>query len=157
MRYYLGAVVFFLCVTAFTQNTYAQNKKFGLGVIVGEPTGISAKYWTSRQNAFDFGLGWSIGGDRISDYDGNYNGNTRVHFFDAFKTSETLPLYYGIGWRFNTGAGYDNSFAVRGVIGISWFPNDTPLDVFAEFVPSLELFESTGFGIDAGAGVRFYF
>ena len=26
-----------------------------LGVILGEPTGLSAKYWTSRVNALDFG------------------------------------------------------------------------------------------------------
>ena len=41
-----------------TQDSLAQQRKFGLGVIIGEPTGLSAKLWTSSVNAFDFGLGW---------------------------------------------------------------------------------------------------
>jgi hypothetical protein len=32
----------------------AQDHGFGMGIILGEPTGISAKLWTSRDNAFDF-------------------------------------------------------------------------------------------------------
>ncbi len=143
----------------------AQDHKFGLGVIVGEPTGISAKLWTSSRNAFDFGLGWSNGGDRLGKYDGYYDGGSRVHFhmdylwhsFDAIRSTERFPLYYGIGGRINSGAGYHDSFAVRGVFGIAWLPRNTPIDVFLELAPSLQLTSSTGFGIDAGFGARFYF
>src|SRR5690625_1978245 len=31
-----------------------------LGFIVGEPTGISAKFWTSDRAAFDLGFAWSF-------------------------------------------------------------------------------------------------
>jgi len=143
----------------------AQDRNFGLGVIVGEPTGISAKLWTSSRNAFDFGLGWSNGGDRLGRYDGYYDGGSRVHFhmdylwhsFDAIRSTERFPLYYGVGGRINSGAGYHDSFAVRGVFGIAWLPRNTPIDVFLELAPSLQLTSSTGFGIDAGFGVRFFF
>lgn len=160
---------YYLVITLFlflgVQRSVAQDHGFGLGVILGEPTGISAKLWTSQVNAFDFGLGWSIGGDRIGKYKGNYNGGSRVHFhmdylwhsFDAIHSTERFPLYYGIGGRINTGAGYDESVAVRGVFGIAWLPHNTPMDVFLELVPSLQLTSSTGFGIDAGIGARFYF
>ena len=160
-RYAIVAVSLFL----FTQLSIAQDRSFGLGVIVGEPTGISAKLWTSPGNAFDFGLGWSIGGDRIGKFKGTYDGGSRIHFhmdylwhaFDAIRSSERFPLYYGIGGRVNSGAGYDASIAVRGVIGIAWMPRQTPLDVFLEVVPSLQLTSSTGFGLDAGIGARYYF
>jgi hypothetical protein len=161
LRYALVAVFLFLS----TQLSIAQDRSFGLGVIVGEPTGISAKLWTSPGNAFDFGLGWSIGGDRIGKFKGTYDGGSRIHFhmdylwhaFDAIRSSERFPLYYGIGGRVNSGAGYDASVAVRGVIGIAWMPRQTPLDVFLEVVPSLQLTSSTGFGLDAGIGARYYF
>ena len=154
-----------LCLFLAVQGSVAQESGFGLGVIIGEPTGISAKLWTSSVNAFDFGLGWSIGGDRIGKYEGDYNGKSRVHFhmdylwhsFDAIHSSERFPLYYGFGGRMNSGAGYDGSVAVRGVFGIAWLPHNTSIDVFLELVPSLQLTSSTGFAIDAGIGARYFF
>lgn len=154
-----------LCVLLAVQESAAQNHGFGLGIIIGEPTGISAKAWTSSVNALDFGLGFSVGGDRIGTYKGQYNGGSRLHVhmdylwhsFDAIHSSERLPLYYGVGGRINTGAGYDASVAVRGVFGIAWLPHHTPIDVFLELVPSLQMTPSTGFGLDAGIGARYYF
>ena len=79
------------------------------------------------------------------------------HWFDAINASEKLPLYTGFGGRINTGAGYESSAAVRGVLGIAWLPQQTPIDLFLELVPSLQIVPSTGFGIDAGFGARFFF
>jgi hypothetical protein len=158
-------MVIVICLFFVVQESIAQERGFGLGVIIGEPTGVSAKLWTSHLNAFDFGLGWSMGGDRIGRYDGYYNGESRVHFhmdylwhsFNAIHSSERFPLYYGIGGRVNTGAGYNSSLAIRGVFGIAWLPHNTPIDLFLELVPSLQLTSSAGFGIDAGIGVRYFF
>jgi hypothetical protein len=162
---HLYLAVIALCLFLAVQVSVAQEHNFGLGVIIGEPTGISAKLWTSSVNAFDFGLGWSVGGDRIGKYDGHYNGGSRVHFhmdylwhsFEAIHSTERFPLYYGFGGRINTGAGYSSSAAVRGVIGIAWMPRETPIDIFLEVVPSLQLTSSTGFAIDAGLGARYFF
>jgi len=164
MKHFNLAVIA-LCVFFSIQTSSAQERKFGLGVIIGEPTGISAKLWTSSVNAFDFGLGWSVGGDRIGNYKGHYDGGSRVHFhmdylwhsFEAIHSSERFPLYYGFGGRINTGAGYNSSAAVRGVIGIAWMPRETPIDIFFEVVPSLQITSSTGFAIDAGLGARYFF
>jgi hypothetical protein len=142
----------------------AQDHGFGLGIILGEPTGLSAKLWTSKENAFDFGLGFSVGGDRLA-YKGNYDRGNRVHFhmdylwhsFNAISSTERFPLYYGIGGRFNGGGNYDGSFGIRGVFGIAWFPHSTPIDIFFELVPVLQLTSSKGLGIDAGLGIRYFF
>jgi hypothetical protein len=158
-------VIVTLCLFAAVEGSVAQKRSFGLGVIIGEPTGISAKLWTSEMNAFDFGLGWSVGGDRIGKYDGSYDGGSRVHFhmdylwhsFDAIHSTERIPLYYGIGGRLNNGGGYRSSLAVRGVFGVAWLPRETPIDVFLELVPSLQVAPSTGFGLDAAIGARYYF
>ncbi|MGB2869256.1 MAG: hypothetical protein WBD36_12450 [Bacteroidota bacterium] len=163
MKQYRHALI--ACCLFFGVQGLIAQEGFGLGVIIGEPTGISAKLWTSSENAFDFGLGWSVGGDRIVRYDGNYNGGSRVHFhldyvwhsFDAIHSSERFPVYYGFGGHLNNGAGYNSSMAVRGVIGVLWLPRDTPIDVFIEMAPSLQLTSSTGFGIDAGIGARYFF
>lgn len=164
MKYLLHTMIAF-CLFFIHQNSSAQDRSFGLGVIIGEPTGISAKLWTSDRNAFDFGLGWSRGGYRNDRYYNYYTRNSRVHLhmdylwhsFSAINSVERFPIYYGIGGSMNSGDGYDASLAVRGVIGIAWLPRDTPIDIFLELVPMLQLTPFSGFGIDAGFGARYYF
>lgn len=164
MKYRISTIIIFSILCA-AQVSFSQYRPFGLGVMVGEPTGLSAKLWTSPVTAFDFGLGWSVHGDRIGNYDVGYNGGNRTHFhvdylwhsFDAIQSTERFPLYYGIGGRLNNGGGYTSSFAVRGVFGIAWIPRPAPVDIFFELVPTLQLTSSSGFGIDAGFGARYYF
>jgi hypothetical protein len=164
MKNYPGIWLFLLLIIMVAKPIAAQDHGFGMGLILGEPTGLSAKYWTSKDNAFDFGLGFAVGGDRLT-YHGNYYGGSRVHFhvdylwhsFNAIRASERFPLYYGIGARFNSGGGYDGSFGVRGVFGIAWFPHSTPIDLFAELVPVFQLTPDAGLGFDAGIGIRYFF
>jgi len=159
----LSSLALFI-VIALAKPVAAQDHGFGLGIVLGEPTGLSAKLWTSRINAFDFGFGVGLGGDRIK-YKGVYDNSGRVHFhmdylwhsFNAISSTERFPLYYGFGGRFNTGGGYDGSFGVRGVVGIAWLPRSTPIDVFFELVPVFQVTPLTGLGIDAGLGIRYFF
>ena len=160
---FASGLVMLLMIFSGTK-TAAQTQGFGIGFIVAEPTGLSAKLWTTPKNAFAFGLGFSVGGDRI-DYHGKYDGGSRSHFhmdylwhsFSAINSTERFPLYYGIGGRINSGGGYDDSFGVRGVFGISWLPHNTPIELFVEVVPVFQLTPFAGFGLDAGLGLRFFF
>ncbi len=164
MKYFLIYFAFLSIVLIIAKPIAAQDHGFGMGIILGEPTGLSAKLWTSSNNAFDFGLGVGLGGDRIK-YNGIYDNSGRVHFhmdylwhsFNAISSSEKFPLYYGIGGRFNTSGGYDDSFGIRGVFGIAWFPHNTPIDVFFELVPVFQVTPLTGLGVDAGLGIRYFF
>lgn len=148
----------------FATPIIAQDHGFGLGIMLGEPTGLSAKLWTSHDNAFDFGLGVGVGGDRIK-YNGYYDNGSRIHFhmdylwhsFNAISSTERFPLYYGIGGRYNSGGGYEGSLGVRGVFGIAWFPHAIPIDVFLELVPVFQITPLTGLGIDAAIGIRYFF
>lgn len=166
MKHFLIATValclFLTAQAAFGQDRAPEQRKFGLGIIIGEPTGLSAKYWTSPTTAFDFALGWGFINENN---DGRDDGDEWIHFhmdylwhsFDAFSSTERFPLFYGIGGRVNAREGDNTSFAIRGVIGIAWMPHDTPIDIFVELAPSLRLTESTGFAIDGGFGARYYF
>ena len=52
--------IIILLFSLTTLNIYSQDKGFGLGVILGEPTGFSGKYWVDQDHAFDFGLAYSF-------------------------------------------------------------------------------------------------
>ena len=156
MKHFFLSVIT-MCILLLVQTSYAQERTFGLGVMLGEPTGFSAKLWTSNSNAFDFGLGWSvIGHDNNSSSRINLHVDYLWHAWNAINSNERIPLYFGIGGRYR-GGGNEGSFAVRGVFGIAWMPQQTPIDIFLEVAPSLELSPSTGIAVDAAIGARYYF
>jgi hypothetical protein len=158
-------IAFMLLVFAFQSLNIAQTRKFGLGVIIGAPTGLSAKLWVSRTNALDFGLGWSVQGYRFYAYDSYYYKINHTHFhidylwhsFNAFNSNGQFPLYYGVGMSLDTAPDYNSAFGIRGVLGVAWTPRTAPIDIFFEVAPSFIAINPAGFIIDAGIGARFYF
>jgi hypothetical protein len=74
----------------------AQDRGFGLGIIVGEPTGVSLKGWLSKTTAIDAALAWSFAGGDFFQIHGDY----LSHNFSLLKVEKgKLPFYYGIGGR----------------------------------------------------------
>ncbi len=130
----------------------AQNRGFGLGVILGEPTGVSAKAWLSARNAFDLGLAWSVRHDGFFHLHGDY----LWHFPDAIRSTERFVPYLGLGGRF--GARSHNALlGIRFVGGLAWWPRNAPIDVFAEIAPIMDLAPETELSANGGIGIRYYF
>ncbi len=143
-----------------------KGKTFGFGLVLGDPTGLSAKLWTNKENAFAFGLGASyFGSPRIqADY---------LWHFDAFQSS-VVKMYAGPGigigfgtessgfwyekgrgrWYYREGDSF--GLAARAIIGINVVPKRTPLEIFVELGPNVGFLPNFGTGIDAGVGIRFY-
>jgi hypothetical protein len=129
----------------------AQAEKLGLGIMVGKPTGLSAKYELSRINSVNMALGWSLNGNVI------YGHADYVwHNHDLIPVPRgSLPLYYGMG-----AATYiHNELGVggRAVFGIEYQFPDAPLDVFLELVPTAWLFPESNFDLLGGLGMRYFF
>jgi hypothetical protein len=163
---YISIFALLIFCTTFAS---AQNRGVGVGIIVGEPTGISTKIWTSQTNAIDIGVGWSSG-DQYLVRTGNgywqYVNDTYIHFyvdylwhsFNAIHSEERFPLYYGVGMTIHSGQALPyNWLGVRGTFGIEWMPRRAPMDVFFEIAPTLQLAPFSTFGFNAGLGTRFYF
>ncbi|MCX7797128.1 MAG: hypothetical protein N2249_00715 [Melioribacter sp.] len=143
----------FLTITLMV-NAFAQDKDFGLGFMVGEPTGFSAKYWVNNVNAFDGGLAYSFvrKNSAISlhvDY--------LYHNFTLIKSQYRFPIYYGFGARLRFIENEKNSLGARGVLGIVWLSDNLPLDVFVELVPVFNIFPATALNLDMALGFRYYF
>lgn len=147
--FFILSIVLFL----FTANSYSQDKSFGLGVIIGEPTGISAKYWLNNTNAFDWGLGSSFAANSRIHLHVDY----LWHMYDVLQSTEKFVLYYGPGVRVKTRKYGDSSFGIRGVAGVAWFVKTAPIDVFVEVVPVLNLVPDVDMSVNAGVGARYFF
>ncbi len=143
-------VVIFLFLSI---NNYGQDHGFGIGAMIGEPTGISAKYWLNNINALDFGLAYSFVRKNSAV---SLHADYLYHAFDVIKSTHRIPLYYGFGARMRFISGSDNAFGVRGVVGLAWLGEQAPFDVFLEVVPVFNLFPSTSLNLDAAIGARYY-
>ena len=127
---------------------------FGVGLIFGDPTGISGKLWLSNKHAVDMGAAWAVGTkhhraafDLHADY---------LYHFDVIHVSRgRLPLYAGIGGRVILAN--EASVGVRIPLGITYLFADAPFDIFLELAPIMDLVPSTAFDANAGFGARFYF
>ncbi len=137
----------------------AEPSGFGLGIIIGEPTGLSAKAWLSGNTAVDAAAAWSVwGGDHQAVH---VHADFLVHSFELLNVDPgDLPLYYGVGGRIKL-AGHENDqemrIGVRVPLGISYLFDSAPVDIFFEIVPLLDIVPSTTFGWNAGIGARYYF
>ncbi len=145
-------LTFIILSSIMTSATFAREKGLGIGVIIGEPTGISFKKWTSRTHAIDAAVAWSFEGENAFHIHGDY----LFHNFYSIKIERsTIPFYYGIGGRLKFSD--KNRFGIRFPLGITLFIVEAPIDLFFEIVPILDLAPSTELSLNAAIGVRYYF
>lgn len=130
------------------------DRPFEAGVIFGEPTGLSLKYWVSETMAVDGGVGWSFDDDA----DLHLHADVLWHNFDLFDVSKgELPIYFGVGARGQFRDNHDDRFGIRFPIGINYLFEEIPLSLFLEIAPVLDLAPSTRGDFTAGIGVRYRF
>jgi hypothetical protein len=128
--------------------------RFGIGAMVGEPTGLSMKYWLSEKNAVDLGAAWSFEDHGSFQLQSDF----LTHKFDIFPVDYgELPLYFGIGGRVKFPDHGETRAGVRVPVGVSYFFPDVPIELFAEVAPIMDVTPSTHFCVNGGIGVRYYF
>ena len=147
------AVLSLLFLCFYTIPSFSQSQGFGLGIILGEPTGVSAKYWTASNTALDFGLGYSF----VKDSRFHLHADYLFHVNNLFETNENIALYYGPGARLRIVKNDDSRLGFRFDVGLVWVPKNTPIDVFFEIAPLLDIIPETAFSFNGGIGVRFFF
>ena len=159
--FYSSLIILFFFFTGISVAQSPEGKNFGFGFILGEPTGGTAKFWTSRENSFVLSLGQSyFGSPRIGlDY---------LWQFNPF-TQNYMNLFAGAGGAIGFGdggglwskhkyarTGNEIGFAARAIFGINYIPPHTPLETFFELGVLMSLIPDVNSGIDAGLGIRFY-
>ena len=160
-RVVLALVVIFAAPPAHADDDGRGEKgTFGAGIIIGEPTGLSAKLYLSDDQAIQAAAGFAFIGAGI-----------HVHADYVFhplilqtRDSFVLLAYVGPGVRLiqyrNGRESSSLALGIRGVGGLL-FDFKEPLDVFVEVGGVLEYDnkEDEGFGpaLNVGAGARYYF
>ena len=137
----------------YTMQSFAR-KKFGLGVVVGDPTGITGKYMLDNKSGIAATIAWETSGDSEFYISSDY----LFHFNDLIKIPDgVVPLYFGGGLRYIDRENRDNKFGIRIPVGIEYLFWNYSLGAFAEIVPVLDLAPDTEFDAEFGVGIRFFF
>lgn len=136
---------------------------FGIGAIVAEPTGVSAKAWLNDTEAIDLAAAWSFADDHDSF---QLHGDYLFHRFDLFPNVDRsvgkLGPYFGGGARLKLREDEDrddeeDELGVRVPVGMTYLFARAPFDVFGELVPILQIAPDTDLDLQAAIGGRFYF
>ncbi|NIR48155.1 hypothetical protein GWO43_06830 [candidate division KSB1 bacterium] len=142
-----------------TSTALSQDRGFGAGIILGEPTGISLKSWLQPTKAFDVAVAWSFEGENSFTLHADYLN----HNFGLIRVEKgRLPFYYGIGGRIKfegDGAEGDDDprVGVRVPLGLAYLVENVTLDLFVELAPILDLVPETEFRVHAAIGARYFF
>jgi hypothetical protein len=137
----------------------AEPSGMGLGLIMGEPTGLSAKVWTSSRVALDAAVGYSfwrhgqalqVHGDML------WHTRSLIQSADGF-----LPLYIGIGARVKL-ADEEHDYpdlrvGLRIPFGLEYVFTRVPVGLFLELVPIIDLAPETDWSGNSAIGFRYYF
>jgi len=140
----------------------ARPQGIGLGLMGGNPSGLSLKVWTGPHVALDAGLGYSLWyGQALA-----FHGDVLWHTNSLLQSSQDgyLPLYIGLGGRVvmaDEPHHYPNMrVGLRIPFGLVYVFASVPIGLFLELVPTFDLAgapENKWFGPQGSVGFRYYF
>lgn len=140
------------------------SRPFGLGIQLGDPSGLSGKYYLGgRRNAISFAVG-TYYGDRFGD---SFWAGATYDFHMTELTSGggvTIPWRVGIGGFLGSGRYkywdryYGDLFlGARVPIGLDFDLEQAPVQFYIEAALDLLVVPGITAGLDAGIGARYYF
>lgn len=146
----------------------ADEKRFGIGFILGDPTAVSAKWYRSNERALDL---------QVSLNSSNYvlvYGDYLYHFTGILgqgdRFTERLSTYMGFGPLLAVGTKDDHpkgnyfdkrqddyAFGVRIPFGVEWIWEKAPLGIGVELAPGVMIAPATKGLFQGGLTLRYYF
>jgi hypothetical protein len=167
---FVAAVLLFGTARTANATEVGYGRKFGLGFMLGDPTGFTAKLWVAPTNSFDFGLGfWGYGFDNCAGggpchHYGYQSGTINIDYLwqsNIVRGPAQLDWHIGPGGRAIWYGGCNGDcfqLAARMPVGLDlMFANPGWIEVFFEIAPAIYLVPNVfDFGVEGGLGVRFY-
>jgi hypothetical protein len=150
-----------LLALAHPAPAHAQKGSLGIGLIAGDPTGLTLKFPLAGNTAIDL----AVGANAI---DNNDDGQLHADWLIAPAVlargnGVTIPLYLGLGGLIefdNRGRNDDIDLGLRAPVGLAFELQRMPLEFFVELGLELLIIDEGNnddvLDIDGALGVRFY-
>ncbi|MEZ4466854.1 MAG: hypothetical protein R3F60_08280 [bacterium] len=147
-----------LALAAFAPGLAAAKGPFGLGLAIGDPTGVNGKYKLGQSTAVDGTVGLSlVNGNRLS---------THLDFHWVRPLQGIVSWYVGLGGKLvaydrdHDKHGHDDDgiwMGARAPLGLDLEFRGVPLDLFIEIAAVLWVVERVDLDLDGAIGVRYWF
>lgn len=139
-------------ILVLTTNLLAKDRNgFGIGPVVGEPTGLNAQFYWDKNSAVDVTTAWSWDNWLLVSVD--------FQMYDYFMD---MPRE----WKWSYGGGVymnlanddheDNALGIRVPLGLKYHFPYSIVDVWGEVAPGIELAPDTKFAFQGGIGLTFW-
>lgn len=128
--------------------------KLGVGILAGEPTGASVKFFLTDAIALDGAIGWST----HDDTDLYLHSDLLWHNYDLIPVPRgQMGVYLGAGGLLRVRDQRENQAGIRLPLGISYMFDNAPVELFGEIAPTLDVTPDTRGEVTGGVGMRFWF
>lgn len=143
------SIIVFAIIILLASASFGQTTKYGLGLILFDPSGLTAKAWLKKSGTIDGAVGWSaMEGHQLHVHADYLFYGARI----ATDQNVEFSLYVGVGGKIIF---QDNDNAwFRIPLGIDFFAKKSPLNIFIEIVPSFNFSEIELYG---AIGLRYIF
>ena len=136
------------------------SKGVGVGMIVGEPTGISLKWFLDLRSSVVFGgsYSWNQFVTLHADYLWHFD-----HFVSKNRFLARMRPYIGAGVAevfstiTRTAAFGSTGFGARVPVGLAWIYDTAPFEAFVEVAPGFIFTPQSYFFVQGGIGARILF
>jgi hypothetical protein len=138
-------------------------KTWGLGAVIGAPTGLSANYFLQENRTIHSTLAYDFNGDDALQFASHYTWRMNNLHFEKVK----LGWFYGVGGRFafsnhdhnhkHHNDDHDFEMGPSGTIGIFHEFEKVPLEVFLKGNLTVNIIEDTDVDADVMLGLHYNF
>ena len=144
-----------VCAVLLAAFSGAASAQTSVGVIAGEPTGVSVRQVLGSAASLDLAVAWSL----VARGENGAGGSLYFHvdyqqYFEQIDVEAVQLLFFvGIGPKI-----YVSDVPVIGArvpVGIFYNFPELPLEAFLEIAPGLNLFPATEFDVMGAIGLRY--
>jgi hypothetical protein len=146
-------------ILLFLVSTLVFANNYEVGIVVGDPLGLSTKFSVGENRSVDVVLAHAFNQDYSLRVHADYLFENMKSF--TIQNSDPLNLYYGIGGRavsLDEGR-HKNELAIgpRVPVGVQYVLGDHHIDLFAELAVAFNIIPQTNIDLEGGVGMRFMF
>lgn len=128
--------------------------EISLGIVLGEPSGISIKLLQHKKMAYDISCSFNTRNDYLL-----LNFDFLRYDYNKISSKELtgqIPICYGLGISIDQNR-HDTYLGLRIIGGIEYLFADIPINIFAKIAPVVNIYPSTAVHIAPCIGVRYIF
>lgn len=164
----LGAVSLAVMASPELSEASKYRENLGVGLTLGEPTGVTARKWVNESHAYSGSLAYSfddfliINSDYILYVSGLFNRMSSEFTRDLYPTAGIGAVLVLADDRSGIGDQVDDfgdglGVGIRIPLGAEWRPRNTRIGVSLELAPGVAVVPGTFFFMQGGLGIRYYF